>query len=712
MVVVHNSTDELPTVQNPETPPLESPELATSPTSMFGKPGQYEIIMETLILEAPNENAEEVRLVEVGDIVTVTEVAVFEGQILGRVDGGWLTIRDDFFEFYARPVIHLCMSQLVFGQPGQYRLQAPTAVTLERDLQSLELRVAEVGEILEITHVETFAGVMRGQFFQGWVTLRSDQFDVFADIIGELPEEETHYAIAEFGHPGKYIVIQDAVCTASWDPTSREVSIVLPDEVHFVSEVKEFEDSLRARIEDGWICVRNALFEYFAKPHDPDDIKEKKKARIPMIYTHSTFNLNNGWFKIAKGTDVYKSIDGEVMHKLHDGDEINIMTRNGKWGQITSPVQGFIKLVDDHDKVVLREIDFPEASEGDESEEESSDVIIGGEVGHPGMYEITSVTPLNVDLDPESVELKTLEVGDVVNVEVLSNFEGFIRGKTEDGWFSLRDDVFQEFAKPAIHTFGEPGDYVLLEDVITKHGADPDSAQLRLILENETARVKVVTEIKGHIRGECEYGWISLQDDTGKKYARVKTSASDVPDDTEMGDAGKYCLVQDGVLTRYRDPDSEELCVIPEGTTIRVVTVKDVEDTLRGKVQHGDDMGWLTLRDDVFEVFAKPKNETEEMEKDKQDLKVRLADYSEIGGDTIQSDYSLPDIQNPPPTDPMTPPPDKSGSKKDPSRAPTIAELQSEIFALKVTVASYETRMSKLESLVEQLVGEMEKTRK
>eukprot|EP00493_Phyllostaurus_siculus_P007546 UN07630 len=117
-----------------------------------------------------------------------------------------------------------------------------------------------------------------------------------------------------------------------------------------------------------------------------------------------------------------------------------------------------------------------------------------------------------------------------------------------------------------------------------------------------------------------------------------------------MGDAGKYCLVQDGALTRYRDPDSEELCVIAEGTTIRVVTVKDVEGTLRGKVQHGDDMGWLTLRDDVFEVFAKPINETEEMEKDKEDLKVRLADYNEIGGNTIQSDYSLPDIPNPPPT--------------------------------------------------------------
>lgn len=78
-------------------------------------------------------------------------------------------------------------------------------------------------------------------------------------------------------------------------------------------------------------------------------------------------------------------------------------------------------------------------------------IEIGGEVGHPGMYEITSATPLNADLDPDSVELKTLEVGHVINVELLSNFEGFIRGKTEGGWFSLRDDVFQEFAKPAIH---------------------------------------------------------------------------------------------------------------------------------------------------------------------------------------------------------------------------------------------------------------------
>ena len=36
------------------------------------------------------------------------------------------------------------------------------------------------------------------------------------------------------------------------------------------------------------------------------------------------------------------------------------------------------------------------------------------------------------------------------NLELLSNFEGFFRRETKDGRFSLRDHVFQEFAKPAI----------------------------------------------------------------------------------------------------------------------------------------------------------------------------------------------------------------------------------------------------------------------
>jgi len=656
MVIVYSSTAEIPTeVQEPL---QEEPNDQESKSDDILAAGQYEILQDTIVTEEPHENSNEVRLVEQGVILTVTEVVDVEGQILGRVDGGWIVLRDDMFERFAKPISRKSVIP-EFGQLGKYRLLQSVEVTLERSPQSLEIRVAEEGEILDIRLIEEFDGFMRGKFFQGWITLRSDMYDKFAAIIGRLPASESAHCITEFGEPGKYEVIADCVCTEDLDPTSAEVRTLSIGEVLFVMEVKDWEDSFRGRVEDGWLTMRDDVFEYFAKPWDPEKQENRKRKKVPMIFTHSTFNLNSGWFKGASGGGIYKTIDSEQpFMTLSEDEEIHIITRNGKWAQINSPAQGYVKLTDDNDKVVIREIDYDdEHSHSDESEEESSDIIIDGSIGHTGMYEIIYSTIVNTDVNPDSSEVRTIEAGDIASVEELTRYQGSVRARIKDGWFTLRDDMFQQYANPIIHKFGEPGEYVMLEDQLAKHDCDPESYQMRFITEDETVKVRNIQEFNGFLRGECSYGWITLRDDKGSKLVRVKTNFSDVPDDIEMGEPGKYKLTVDGVLTKYRSADSEELCVISEGTEIRVLSVKDIEGIMRGKVEFNGNMGWLTLRDDLFDTFAQPSNAKEEKPQ-AVPKKVVILDKGSIGGRDIVSDYSIPDeIEEAPPDEPMTPPP-------------------------------------------------------
>jgi len=367
MVVVHSSSTQI------GSEPLIL-DASKSETSEIG-PGQYEITQETPILEEPRENSKEIRLAEVGDVLTILEVAPSEGNIYGRVNGGWLVLRDDLFDYSVKP-ISSTSEKPEFGQPGRYRLLGNIEVTLEREPQSLEVRITQSGEILDITSVEEFDGLMRGKFFQGWVTLRSDMFDCFASIYGKLPENASkQFVVAQFGEPGKYEIIVEAVCTELLNTSSEEISVIPSKNIVFVTEVKEFEGSRRGHIEDGWITLRDDMFEYFAKPWDPRS--DPDRPRIPMIFTNSTFNLNSGWFKVMADTAVFETADSdEPFFTLSSDKEIHVVSRTGKWAQVNSPVQGYLRITDDNDKVVLRELDYGEIEMNDESEDESTDIIV------------------------------------------------------------------------------------------------------------------------------------------------------------------------------------------------------------------------------------------------------------------------------------------------------------------------------------------------